>query len=87
MTAQILFIQGGGADVHDQWDSKLVEDLRRQLGEGYEVRYPRMPGEAEPNHSKWTAAIRQELAALRDGAIVVGHSVGGTVSRRATRHR
>lgn len=79
MATQILFIQGGGADVHDHWDNKLVEDLRRQLGQGYEVRYPRMPDEAEPSHSKWTAAIRRELATLRDGAIVVGHSVGGTI--------
>ena len=44
-TRQILFIQGGGAGAHDEWDDKLVESLRRELGGGYEVRYPRMPGE------------------------------------------
>jgi hypothetical protein len=26
---QILFIQGGGADVHDAWDDKLVASLKR----------------------------------------------------------
>src|SRR5258707_15728966 len=39
-TRQILFIQGGGAGAHDVWDGKLVESLRRELGGGYEVRYP-----------------------------------------------
>jgi hypothetical protein len=45
-TRQILFIQGGGAGVHDEWDDKLVESLRRELGGGHEVRYPRMPTRA-----------------------------------------
>lgn len=44
-TQQILFIQGGGAGVHDEWDDKLVDSLRRELGDGPGVRYPRMPGE------------------------------------------
>ena len=39
---------GAGEDVHDKWDNKLVESLRRELGRGYEVRYPIMPNEADP---------------------------------------
>jgi pimeloyl-ACP methyl ester carboxylesterase len=78
-TRQILFIQGGGAGVHDAWDDKLVASLRRQLGDGHEVRYPRMPGEGDPNYARWCAAIRRELADLDGGAIVVGHSVGATI--------
>jgi hypothetical protein len=31
-TQQILFIQGGGAGAHDEWDDKLVDSLRRELG-------------------------------------------------------
>lgn len=79
MNRQLLFVQGGGAGVHDEWDRKLVESLGRALGPGYEVRYPRMPDEADPNHAAWSAALRDELARLDDGAIVVGHSVGGTI--------
>jgi pimeloyl-ACP methyl ester carboxylesterase len=78
-TRQILFIQGGGAGVHDEWDDKLVESLRRGLGDGYEVRYPRMPDEGDPSYGRWSAAIRRELADLDDGAVVVGHSVGATI--------
>ena len=79
MKRQVLFVQGAGAGVHDHWDNKLVESLTRELGHGYEVRYPRMPGEEDPDAKTWKAALRGELDALHDGAIVVGHSVGGTI--------
>jgi len=78
-TGQILFIQGGGAGAHDEWDEKLVESLRRELGDGYEVRYPDMPEEGDPAYARWSPAIRREMAALNDGAVVVGHSVGAAI--------
>lgn len=75
----ILFIQGGGGHgVHDEWDNKLVDGLKRELGDEYEVRYPRMPDEDRPSYAKWKAAIAKEIEALRDGGVVVGHSIGGT---------
>lgn len=76
---QLLFVQGGGARVHDEWDDKLVESLRRELGPSYEVRYPRMPNEDDPSYAAWKAALQKEFASLNDGAIVVGHSIGGTI--------
>jgi pimeloyl-ACP methyl ester carboxylesterase len=77
---QILFIQGGGGtDVHDTWDDKLVDSLKRALGEGYEVRYPRMPDEDDPSYANWKPAIVREVDALEDGAVVVGHSIGGAM--------
>ena len=78
-TRQVLFIQGGGAGAHDEWDDRLVESLGRELGDGYEVRYPRMPDEDDPRRDRWGPAIRRELADLDDGAVVAGHSVGGTI--------
>ena len=79
MTRQVLFIQGGGEGTHDEWDDKLVDSLRRGLGDGYEVRYPRMPDEDDPSDATWGPAVRAALATLGDGAVVVGHSVGGTI--------
>jgi len=76
---QVLFVQGGGAGTYDEWDGTLVDSLRRELGDGFEVRYPRMPGEDDPSRSRWSAAIRGELAELGEGVVVVGHSVGGTI--------
>ena len=78
-TRQILFIQGGGAGAHDEWDGKLAGSLRRELGGGYEVRYPRMPGEGDPGYARWSPAIRREMADLDDGAVVVGHSAGAAI--------
>jgi len=84
---QILFIQGGGAGAHDEWDDKLVDSLRRELGDGYEVRYPRMPDEDDPCYARWSVAIRRELVSLDDGAVVAGHSVGGTILINALAER
>jgi hypothetical protein len=79
MSRQLLFIQGGGAGVHDEWDDKLVASLKRELGSDVEVRYPRMPNEDDPKFAEWKEAIEREIAKLDDGAILVGHSIGGTM--------
>jgi len=74
---QVLFIQGAGAGTYDAWDNKLVESLQRELGRDYEVRYPRMPHEEDPDSAQWRAAIEREVQSLAAGAVVVGHSAGG----------
>jgi len=75
----VLFVQGAGAGTHDQWDNKLVENLRRELGPDYEVHYPRMPDEADPDPILWKRAIVSELARLSGRVSLVGHSVGGSL--------
>ncbi|MDB5214279.1 MAG: hypothetical protein JWO86_2206 [Myxococcaceae bacterium] len=79
MPYQVLFIQGGGKGTHDEWDDKLVESLGRELGPDYGIRYPRMPSEAEPSYARWKAALENEFGRLSEGAIVMGHSIGGTI--------
>jgi len=76
---QLLFVQGGGAGTHDEWDDKLVESLRRELGPNFEIRYPRMPNEEDPAYVAWKATLEKEFATLDDDAILVGHSIGGTI--------
>lgn len=84
---QLLFVQGGGAGTHDEWDDALVESLTRELGPGYEIRYPRMPDEGDPSYATWKPALESEIEALDDGAIIVGHSIGGTVLINALAER
>lgn len=79
MPKQILFVQGGGENVHDQWDIALVNSLRHHLGATYDIAYPRMPDEADPQYAKWKPALLDALSGLSDGAILIGHSVGGTI--------
>lgn len=76
---QVLFIQGGGDGTHDEWDNRLVDSLEAALGPDYEICYPRMPNEADPDYLNWKKAIAREMASLEDGAILVGHSVGATI--------
>jgi predicted alpha/beta hydrolase family esterase len=76
---QVLFVQGGGEGAHDECDNKLVESLQQALGPGYDIRYPRMPNEDDPNYLRWQSALEKEFAELDDGAILAGHSVGGTI--------
>jgi predicted alpha/beta hydrolase family esterase len=76
---QVLFVQGGGKGTHDEWDNKLVESLRQGLGANHEVLYPRMPDEDVPSFARWKPALQEAFEALCDGAVLVGHSVGGTI--------
>ena len=79
MAQQILFIQGGGEGVHDQWDNKLVANLADKLGPSYEISYPRMPNEGDPSYATWSVAIAKAIAGLSGNPILVGHSVGATI--------
>jgi predicted alpha/beta hydrolase family esterase len=76
---QVLFVQGGGKDVHDSWDNKLVASLEQGLGPGYVIRYPRMPGEDDPDPEAWKRAIAREVGKLSDHVILVAHSVGAAI--------
>ncbi len=76
---QVLFIQGAGEGTHSEWDNHLVASLGRELGSSQVVRYPRMPNEGDPEFTVWSEAIAQQIALLSEGAILVGHSIGGTV--------
>ncbi len=78
MPHSILFVQGAGAGTHDDWDVKLVRSLEGGL-DGCDIRYPRMPNEDDPTYSAWKGALLDEFSQLDDGAVLVGHSIGGTI--------
>ena len=79
MTATcVLFIQGGGKGAHDE-DALLADSLQRALGPDYDVRYPQMPDEADPNMESWKRKIASELSRTHGKVILVAHSVGGAI--------
>ena len=78
MKKQVLFIQGAGEGAYEE-DGELVKSLREMLGTEYNVRYPKMPEEEDQGYEAWKAQISKELAALGDGVILVGHSVGSSM--------
>ena len=73
---QVLFIQGAGAYEEDR---KLVTNLRDALGTRYDVTYPKMPSEDGSGYEAWKEQIADELRAMRDDVILVGHSLGASV--------
>jgi predicted alpha/beta hydrolase family esterase len=82
MPKKVLFIQGASEGAHAA-DAKVVERLQRALGTDYDVIYPDMPDEADPRYEDWKVAIEKELAAQPSPAIVVAHSVGGSMLLKA----
>jgi predicted alpha/beta hydrolase family esterase len=78
MTRQVLFVHGGGEGAYAE-DAKLVASLSGKLGPSYSVRYPQMPNEDEPDYQAWKQLISEELTAMGEGAILVGHSIGASV--------
>lgn len=77
MKQQILFIQGGGEGAYEE-DRHLVASLRRTLGDVYELHYPQMPNEDDPDYELWKGQIKQELAGLEGEMILIGHSLGSS---------
>jgi uncharacterized protein len=78
MRKHVLFIHGAGEGAHKE-DEKLVASLRDSLGPPYEVYYPAMKNEDDANFKTWVTQIKEELAALNDAVILVGHSVGASI--------
>lgn len=80
-TTQVLFVQGGGEGAHRE-DAPLADSLRRSLGPGYAVHFPRMPNEADPEVGPWKQQLASELSRLQGGVVLVAHSVGGSILLR-----
>jgi uncharacterized protein len=78
MASQVLFIHGGGGSAYEA-DAALVENLRRELGPSYQVRYPEMPNEKNPDYNAWKHIILEEARDMGERAILVGHSIGASV--------
>jgi uncharacterized protein len=74
----VLFVHGGGEGAYEE-DGKMATSLRDELGDAYDVRFPRMPNEDSPEYEAWKARISNELTGMDGGAILVGHSLGASI--------
>ena len=79
MTKQVLFIHSGGAQGLKQGSSYLATDLKTMLGGNYQVLTPEMPEPEHPDYDHWKNELDKDLSLLQDDAILVGHSLGGSV--------
>ena len=72
----ILFIQGGGEGAYKA-DKKLALFLEDALKETYDIHYPRMPDENNPDYETYKVKIDEELKKIQDKVVLIGHSLGG----------
>ena len=72
----ILFIQGGGEGGYEA-DKQLALYLQNALGKTYDINYPKMPNENDPDYHLWKVKFDQELKKIERKVVLVGHSVGG----------
>jgi len=79
---QVVFIHGAGKGARAD-DGKLAANLRELLGAGYEVHYPVMEDEENPDYKTWKSQIEKEIASLDGNIFLVGHSMGGCVLIKA----
>lgn len=58
-------------------DKKWQPTIREELMETHEVYYPAMPNSKNAKYTEWKIWFERYHAFLRDGVILVGHSLGG----------
>jgi uncharacterized protein len=75
----VLFIQGAGSMHAPEGSGQLAAYLARALGTDYRVIAPEMPDADNPHYQPWRDRIEQELTAIDQDVILVGHSFGGSV--------
>lgn len=79
MKKQILFLHSAGPQGKHEGSSDLVAWLQKELSHDYNVHFPIMPNPDNPGYEAWRKKTEEELNAVNDGVILVGHSLGGSV--------
>src|SRR5690606_3271204 len=84
MKTHVLFIQGAGDGAYAEYQL-LADSLQASLGDDYEVIYPAVPNEDDPDYDVWKTQITGILGGLDTDSeiILVGHSFGGSLLMKA----
>ncbi|MET0298381.1 MAG: alpha/beta fold hydrolase [Flavitalea sp.] len=77
MKSDILFIHGAGDGAYE-WTLPRITPIH-ELYDHYRFHFPRMPKPDAPSYQKWSKQLKEELMHIDDQAILVGHSLGGSV--------
>src|SRR5215468_827895 len=79
MRRVVLFVHSAGPQGEHEGSSDMVAHLRAGLGRGFDVRFPLMPDPEAPRYEAWRDRIEDDLAALPGEALIVTHSLGGSM--------
>ena len=75
----VRFIEGAGSMHEPEGRGRLAALLARELGTDCGLIAPEMPDADNPHYQPWRDRIEQELTAIDQDVILVGHSFGGSV--------
>ena len=75
---QVIFIHSAGPQGKNQGSTGLLQSLEGELGSAFQVIAPNMPDPEDPQYTKWKKKLKEEIEVLEDGAVLVGHSIGGS---------
>ncbi|AOM80013.1 alpha/beta hydrolase [Pedobacter steynii] len=78
MSYEILLIQGAGL-VTTEEEQIIVDALRAELGEGFNIIYPPIPDADNPSYESWDGVLMAGLKELSGKVILLGHSLGASV--------
>jgi uncharacterized protein len=78
-TRPVLFIQGAGRMHAPEGSGRLAAYLAHELSADYRVIAPEMPDADNPRYQPWRDRIEQELEAIDEDVLLIGHSLGGSV--------
>ncbi len=53
------------------------DSFARKVGTAFEVVQPRMPNSDNAKYAEWVISFRKLIPFMRDGVILIGHSLGG----------
>ncbi|MDQ0428700.1 putative alpha/beta hydrolase family esterase [Planomicrobium stackebrandtii] len=75
---QVLFIHSAGPQGEQEGSTGLLRYLKDELGSTFQVIAPKMPDPEDPQYARWKQKLKEEIASLEDGSVLVGHSIGGS---------
>ena len=75
----VLFVHSAGPQGPHEGSADFIESLQTELGPRYAVHFPKFPDPENPKYEAWAKRLEDELAATQASALLVGHSLGGSV--------
>jgi predicted alpha/beta hydrolase family esterase len=79
MKKQCLFIHSAGSQGPHEGSDDFIAFLQKAIGSDYDLHCPKMPDPDKPSYARWRIEVAQAIAALPQEAVLMGHSLGGSV--------
>ncbi len=77
---KILFAHsGGGQGSKGQGSFDLVEYLKNELGDDFEILYPIIDDPEAPTYQMWKNLFKKEFKKSDQPTVLIGHSLGGSM--------